>query len=50
MNEWLEEVNAVFRRNLEKGGVRGGNLLGQLESSESYLFRWTGTDALQKSS
>ena len=34
-NERLEEVKAVIRRDLKKGGVQVGNILGQLDSSES---------------
>jgi len=34
-NERLEEVKAAIRRDLKKGGVQVGNILGQLDSSES---------------
>ena len=34
-NERLEEVKANIRRDLKGGGVQIGNVLGQLDSSES---------------
>ena len=34
-NERLEEVKAVIRQDFKKGGVQVGNILGQLDNSES---------------
>lgn len=34
-NERLEEVKAIIRRDLKKGGVQAGSILGQLDGSDS---------------